>query len=359
MIRRYCSGFWFIFVSLFVGTTSFSSSSSNALQQQPVALLTGATGRTGQLVTNMLLKEGFHVCIFCRDESKAKTLFESNHSNIQYYEGDLSNRNDIKGAFSSRSTTTQPFTHVVFMAGGENADYRCVNYQGVAAICQEAVQYESIRQLVIISTAWTTRPYSIASLLFNSLYPDTVPMASHFLGEQSLRQAAMARKEELNYVILRAGGLNSDDRYSEKYPEAATMGLTYQQGDMFEFLGVAGRPGMSRSQLANAVVTATTTSPTGRYNVEVTGSGDTEWTDGTIYNTLKQDEQPSTYSEDELYTIHTQAVQQLKAAAAVCTIGGIGSIAVFGFLPGFLGLVVLDALVLLLWSRFFATKQVC
>jgi uncharacterized protein YbjT (DUF2867 family) len=349
------TAFPFFLVYLFVAASSIG----HALQQ-PVALLTGATGRTGQLVTNMLLDQGYHVRIFCRDESKAKKLFDeinpNPNPNIQYCQGDLGNPKDIESAFSSSS---QPLTHVVFMAGGEGADYRCVNYQGVAAVCQQAVQCETIRQLVVISAAWNTRPYSIASLLFNGLYPDTVPMASHFLGEQALRQAVASAGNKLNYVILRAGGLNSDDNYAEKYPEAAkNNGLTYQQGDTFKFLGIAGRPGMSRSQLANAVVTAATKAPNGRYTVEVTGSGSTAWTDGSTYNNLKQDDQSSTCKEDELYAIHTQAVQQLKTTAIAASVGGIGLIGIFGFFPGLMLLVVLDAMILLVWSLFFATRQV-
>jgi uncharacterized protein YbjT (DUF2867 family) len=352
MTPRCFTAFPFFLVYLFV----VASSIGNALQQ-PVALLTGATGRTGQLVTNMLLDQGYHVRIFCRDESKAKKLFdESNNPNIQYCQGDLGNPKDIEFAFSSSS---QPLTHVIFMAGGEGADYRCVNYQGLAAFCQQTVQCETIRQLVVISAAWTTRPYSIASLLFNGLYPDTVPMASHFLGEQALRQAVASAGNKLNYVILRAGGLNSDDRYAEKHPEAAKNGLTYQQGDTFEFLGIAGRPGMSRSQLANAVVTAATKAPNGRYTVEVTGSGSTTWTDGSTYNNLKQDDQSSTYKEDELYAIHTQAVQQLKTTAIAASVGGIGLIGIFGLFPGLMLLGVLDALILLVWTKFFAARQVC
>eukprot|EP00957_Ditylum_brightwellii_P038044 2877272-Ditylum_brightwellii.AAC.1 len=96
-------------------------------------------------------------------------------------------------------------------------------------------------------------------------------MASYYLGEQALRKAAAGvtdKNSSLNYVILRAGGLNSDERYAEKYPDAATMGLTYQQGDTFDFFGIAGRPGMSRSQLANAVLSAVDVE--GQYTVEVT-----------------------------------------------------------------------------------------
>lgn len=101
-------------------------------------------------------------------------------------------------------------------------------------------------------------------------------------------------------------------------------GLTYQQGDSFDFFGIAGRPGMARSQLAQAVITALNVE--GKYTVEVTGSGTANLNDATVYENLYQDEnytskQISTAGnggkkdkEDEESTImimHTQASEEL------------------------------------------------
>ena len=357
-----------------------------ALQSpKPVALITGATGRTGQLVCDLLLEQGFHLRIYCRDEAKARKIFEPKNSKygatdgenqlIEYVPGDLKSKDDMKAAFLTTSSSP-PLTHLIFLAGGEDADYKVVSYYGVQSMAKLAVESPSIRQIVLVSTAWATRPYSIASLLFNTLYPDTIPMASHFLGEQALRRAVASSNasnpsSKINYVILRAGGLNSDDRWKEKYPEAAKMGLTYAQGDKFTFTGIAGRPGMCRSQLANAVVAATVVEPKGGYTVEVTGSGPTEWSDASVYQTSLQadderkfmlrnslDELIPFSEESEVYAIHTEAVQQLKVTAIAATVTGIGLIAALGFVQGFVSLLLLDAIILLLWSKFFATKQV-
>lgn len=343
-----------IFIIIFLLYTT----SQSLMKSPPVALLTGATGRTGQIVTKKLIQEGFEICIFCRDAQTARDIFGNENKTIQFYEGDIGDTDDIEETFATiANQNKRQLTHVVFMAGGEGADYRLVNYQGVAAFATQAATYESISNFVVISSAWATRPYSIASLLFNSIYRDMVPMASHYLGEQALRKAAAGNK--LNYVILRAGGLNSDDRYRQKYPEAASMGLTYQQKDIFEFLGKAGRPGMCRSQLANAVVSAINIQ--GKYTVEVTGSGTIDPEDSTVYQTLVPDNMPvvSFDQEEVIMTIHTQAVDQVKNTAIAATLGGIGLMATFGLLQGILLVLLLDAAIVFLWSRLLAGRQAC
>mmetsp|Transcript_31459 Transcript_31459/g.45896 ORF Transcript_31459/g.45896 Transcript_31459/m.45896 type:complete len:384 (+) Transcript_31459:95-1246(+) len=376
--HHYIFSFTFLsFVLIPLTTSSFLATikTADALtlkQSPPVALLTGATGRTGQIVTNELLKKGFQVRIFCRDGQKAKEIFRNSDDNgidylknIEFCQGDLGNENDIQAAFSN---TSKKLTHVIFMAGGEDADYRVVSYQGLAKFAQKAtaVECNTIRHFVVISTAWCTKPYSIASLLFNTLYFDTLPMASYYLGEQALRKAAAGvtdKNSSLNYVILRAGGLNSDERYAEKYPDAATMGLTYQQGDTFDFFGIAGRPGMSRSQLANAVLSAVDVE--GQYTVEVTGSGNVDLNDSSFYQELRQDDNSKAViannrdddDDTAVFDTHTQAVKQLKNTAIAASLGGIAMIGIYGWFQGLVLLLSLDAIIILLWSRFFANKQ--
>mmetsp|Transcript_5410 Transcript_5410/g.9705 ORF Transcript_5410/g.9705 Transcript_5410/m.9705 type:complete len:341 (-) Transcript_5410:213-1235(-) len=323
---------------------------ANALQ--PVALLTGATGRTGQLVTNLMLDQGFRCNIFCRNEQRAREIFHGK-SNIEFFQGELINHDDIQAAFDNAKK--QHLSHVVYMAGGDNIDYKCVNYQAVAAFAEEAAKCETMRHFVVVSTAWATKPYSIASLLFNSMYIDTVPMASHYLGEQAVRKAA-SMNENLNYVVLRATGLNSDENYAKKYPDAVSMELTYQQGDNFDFFGIAGKPGMSRNQLANAIVSAVNVE--GRYTVEVTGSGTVERTDSSVYERLIQDEAEVTLNaEDEIYDAHVVAVKRLKNTATTASLTGIALVGLFGWSQGLFLFFSFDAAIIFVWSVFFAKKQ--
>lgn len=356
-----------ILILLIIITLSLQCSDSNAFnfpilqgKLQPkknnVCLLTGATGRTGKVVASKLLEQGWNLKIFCRDEQKARNLFQDNLPNIEFCQGDLENPDDIEKAFSS----SNELTHVIFMAGGEDADYKLVNNKGVSMFAEYAAKCKNIQKFVLISAAWTSRPFSIAALLFNSLYTETVPMASHFSGELALRQ--QASKGNFNYIILRAGGLNSDERFAKKYPEASKSGLTYEQGDKFEFLGIAGRPGMSRNQLANAVVSAANAkNDDSSYTVEVTASGSVGLTDSSIYADLEADvplsETSIVTTEEDVLKVHTEAVSTLRNAVIAATIMSTLVIIFDGFLHGFAFILFLDALILFFWSRFFANLQ--
>ena len=219
-----------------------------------LALVTGATGRVGTMVTKSLHEQGFCLRILSRNATKAKTKFGTvlDDGKMELQVGDLGNEASVAAAFAPRATSGHAaVSHVVFCAGGEEADFDAVNNRGVQYVAQQAVK-AGTTSVVVISAAWVSKPYSLASLLFNSLYPSW-PMARHMQGEEVLRQVA-ALSSNMNYVILRAGRLVPDEEYPSH--TAAPMGLQYQQGDNFYFWGPAGQPGMCNTQLANAVLTA-------------------------------------------------------------------------------------------------------
>lgn len=166
----------------------------------------------------------------------------------------------------------------------------------------------------------------------------------------------------MNYVILRPGGLNTDENYIKKFGmEKYNMGLTYQQGDDFTFLGDAGRPGMYRTQLANAVVTAATANA-GKYTVEITGSGTTGLQDSSIYETLIQDgDEPSALtvaSNDEIMNVHAQAISEMKNTAIGATVSSLVLLVTLGWIKGIISIIALDALIIFIWSKFYATRQI-
>ena len=350
-----------------------SSSSKNK-----VALVTGGTGRTGQICVKLLLEQGYTCRIFARDCVKAEKRISNSlkqegssdfsynprKTQLEFIQGDLGNATSIQAAFTT-SPHKKPITHVVYTAGGEDADYDAVSYRGVREFAKQAaaVPGQGLESFVVISTAWASKPYSIASLLFNTLYT-SIPMACYYMGEQELRRYAAGDEDGnggFHYVILRPGGLNTDENYVQKYPEASQdLRLTYQQGDKFEFLGPAGRPGMCRTQLANAVVTALDAQ--GQYTVEVTGSGTIDMKDSTIYETgIMMDDKlslPSPISNDDIMKIHSQAVVEMKTTALIASLSGILLIVAVGWLPGIFGLLTIDVLIVFIWSQLFANRQI-
>lgn len=370
-------------------------------QSHPCALVTGATGRTGQLVCQLLLEQGFSLRILARDVDKAQKQLlpllqqQQQHQQqqkksknkgeilMEFCQADLGQAATIQAAFEQASSSKNPITHVVYTAGGDDADYYAVSYQGVATCAQQAALSGTVQHFVFISTAWSTRPYSIASLLFNSLY-DSIPMACHYLGEQAIREQSTAngkKKKPFTYVIIRPGGLNADERYAEKYPEAYAQrqhSITYQQGDSFTFLGPAGRPGMCRSQLAHIVATAVIAGSGGGVKnnkddqtrksctVEVTGSGSVDWDDASIYSTeLVADNENEAAaaglvkisSEQDVFRVHKQAIDELKVTALTASLTGFVLIFLLGWIQGLLSLVAVNVLIVLLWRQFYADRQ--
>lgn len=284
--------------------------------QERFALVLGATGRVGRLVTNQLLSEGFCVRVLTRNATKAQIAFGNDITAtdrvVDVVVGELGDGGaSVSRAFQPKkalpSTSAAPrISHVVFCAGGEEADFDAVNHRGVKECATEAVRAGSVQSMVVISAAWVSKPYSLASLLFNSLYPQ-LPMGRHLQGEDGLRK--LAADSSMDYVILRAGRLVTD----EEYPQDGPKGLLYEQGDGFFFWGPAGLPGMCSTQLAQAVRTAMQVK--GKYTVEIT-SGSVDAHDATVYESFRTDD-PVMATDEEVEACHSKALRHLVYSVAV------------------------------------------
>ena len=292
--------------------------------QGRLALVTGGTGQTGRLVTTELLRAGFCVRILTRSVSKGENIFfqmldiddDNRRQQLEFVEGTLGDGISVPKAFESsqRFGVDTAVSHVVFIAGGEDADFDAVNHRGVAECAKQAAKAES-ESMVVVSAAWVSKPYSLASLLFNSLYDD-LPMSKHLQGENVLREIGRKQHPSLNYVVLRAGRLVPDD----EYPQDAADGLWIAQDDNFAFFGPAGNPGMSQTLLAKSVVTAMKVK--GKYTVQITSGSSTLPDDVTIYSTLLQDSASSTLeTPEEIDRWHQQAVTDFKVMFASICVG--------------------------------------
>jgi nucleoside-diphosphate-sugar epimerase len=322
-----------------------------------LVLVTGGSGHTGTLATQLLLKRGFCVRVFTRNEQKARKKldlilndYESQY-HIEFAEGELGDGVSVqKEAFRPRAESGKvSVSHVVFAAGGEQADFDAVNHRGVAECALEAVRVGAT-SMVVISAAWVTKPYSVASLLFNSVYP-SLPMALHLQGEDTLRQASSA-DPAFNYVIIRAGRLVGD----EEYPEDGPKGLTLAQGDSFSFFGPAGLPGMCHTQLAHAVVTALQVK--GKYTVEMT-SGEMDADDSnSAYQELVQDGSVRTTSDTDIARLHARAVSDLYNALLTLGVGGILLVIGIGWKRGIPMALTLYLVCLYLWSIWYSDRSV-
>ena len=275
-----------------------------------MAFVTGATGSLGGMATHRLLDENFCVRILTRNATKTQEKFGDTYRKIDVVVGQLGDGTSVEQAFARHGPA---ISHVVFTAGGEEADFDMVNNLGVAE-CAQALHSSSSatkKSMVVISAAWVSKPYSLASILFNSLY-DKLPMAVYLQGEDVLRKVA-ADYDSFSYVILRAGRLVPDN----DYPVDSSKGLLFAQGDTFFFWGPAGAPGMCHGQLTNAVITAMQVE--GKITVEVTG-GTTDPHDVAVYTGLRQDDPLEIVPYEDVTKCHLDALWMLKACLVLYVI---------------------------------------
>lgn len=262
--------------------------------------------------------------------------------NVELAVGTLGDGTSIAQAFQPRSSQKSTTSHIIFAAGGEDADYDAVNNRGVAECAKEGAKAGS-KTMVVISAAWVSKPYSLASVLFNSLYYPQSPMGKHLQGEDALRRVAAS--SGMHYVILRAGRLVPDD----EFPADKPTGLLYEQGDNFSFFGPAGMPGMSNTQLMHAVMTATTKAPNGKFTVEVTG-GTTDAQDSTIYHTFLEDDVSTSVSDEHAHACHAEPIDMLKRLAIMFPVLFLVNVRTRGLRGGLAPLLFTLVMIIVYWN---------
>ena len=261
---------------LFLLVVLAERSAAAACAPGKMVLVTGGTGRTGAIASRLLLKQGYCLRLFTRNASKARAMFEGvPRWQLSAFEGELGDSRSVRAAFDANdvvapsSPPSPPISHVLFAAGGEQADYDAVNNRGLSYCAAEAGKLRA--HVVVISAAWVTRPFSIAAVLFNSLYDD--PMALHLIGENTLRATP-----GLTYVVLRPGALVPDADFDAS--AGCGDGVRMAQGDNFGFLE-AGMPGLAFTPLAKLLVTSLLSPTQARVTVSglcaSNGGRDGEW----------------------------------------------------------------------------------
>ena len=228
-------------------------------QNDAIVLLTGGSGRTGRIIARRLASRGFRLRILTRNAERATAALDGAGVAPAAYEivvGDVTSRDDLRRALAPDAATGARVHHVVYAAGGENVDSALVNFQGVDNAARAARAAGLAGRFVLVSAAWTTRPYAIASVLFNTIIRN-YPMAQHLKGEDALRRSG------LDYAIVKAGAIADDAKGGAK---AVRIG----QGDTFGFYE-GGVPGVGPAALASVCVGALLDAPA-RATFEVIGA---------------------------------------------------------------------------------------
>jgi len=122
------------------------------MQNNPLLLVTGATGLVGWHVVDQALRLGYRTRILSRTPGGAGLW----HGPVEMVLGDLTVERSLEPAFKE-------VTHVVHCAAkvgdfGALADYRAVNVEGTRALIALAKRQSTLRRMVMISSLGVYRP---------------------------------------------------------------------------------------------------------------------------------------------------------------------------------------------------------
>jgi uncharacterized protein YbjT (DUF2867 family) len=173
-------------------TLLIDTGTSKAHAKKGLVLVAGATGGTGRLVVQTLVKNGFHVRAFVRDVERAKKLLGSK---IDYAKGDVREIESIKAALKG-------VTYIISAIGaGPGGDAKngpeFVDYRGVKNLC-DAVSAGNLDQFVLVSSMWGTHEDHYLNKAFDNV------LKWKLKGEEVLRTSGVP------YTIVRPGGLTDE-----------------------------------------------------------------------------------------------------------------------------------------------------
>lgn len=225
---------------------------------EPLVLVAGATGGTGQAVVEQALERGYRVRVLVRDADKARTLFGDR---VAYAVGDVREPRTLRAPMRS-------VRYVVCALGSSNArdpqnGPQRVDYEGVKALA-EAARAAGVQHFVLTSAMGVTNPDHQVNRIFDNL------LQWKLRGENALRETG------LNYTIVRPGRLTIE--------EGGRQGIKVMQGDPQD---VSGR--IPRDDVAAVLVNALGRPDAYGKTFEIVSEGDpaVDWT--TFFAKLKPD----------------------------------------------------------------------
>ncbi len=219
-------------------------------------LVAGATGRTGRIIVEKLIKRSHTPHVLVRDMDAAQLLFSDP---VIYHQGDVREAKSIMPCLSG--------INIVISAIGSNIPVgpncpKRVDYEGVTNLVH-ATQIQNVERFILISSIAVTRPDHPLNRFGRVL-------------EWKFRAESFLRGSGLRYTIIRPGGL-SDIR-------GGTRQLIFSQGD--QIMGM-----VSRSDLAEACLHALNYPESECKTFEIIEAGDQDGKPGwpTLFHSLAPD----------------------------------------------------------------------
>jgi uncharacterized protein YbjT (DUF2867 family) len=225
---------------------------------QPLVLVAGATGGTGQEIVEQALAKGYRVRALVRDDAKARTLFMDR---VQYAIGDVREPRTLRGAVKGVDYVISALGSNV-QRDPENSPER-VDYQGVKALA-EAASAAGVKHFVLVSSMGVTHPEHELNRTLDNI------LQWKLQGEQALRAT------RIQYTIVRPGYLSNDP--------GGVEGVKVMQGDPLD----EGR--ISRADVASVLVNALGRTEAYGKTFEIVGDGQSSRIDwAALYQGLKRD----------------------------------------------------------------------
>lgn len=202
--------------------------------------VTGGTGRTGVVLIEKLLKLGCTVRVLTRSKERGldKLGKLEGFERVELIQGEADGR-EAAQLMLAAGAGGRKVDRIYYCAGGEKADPHRVNNVGVG-LYAEVGKASGVKQIVVVSSAWSSKPYSILALIVNVAMAG-LPSGQHQVGEE------LVRKSGIDYAIVRAARI-FDDEVSQQ------VGVKLDQGDRLGFF--EGGKGMTVPQLAEVCLQA-------------------------------------------------------------------------------------------------------
>ena len=209
-----------VFTIAFIGMLNPAPARSEGTDD--LVLVAGATGRTGRVVVEELLAQGFKVRAFVRDIERARTVLPKN---IEYSQGDVRQRATIDPALNG---VTAIICTIGASLGDPDNTPELVDYGGVRALADAAAD-AGLEHFVLVSSGGATQRDHVLNQRFNNV------LIWKFKGEEVVRNSGVP------YTIVRPGGLTDEP--------GGGKSLVLLQGD--KRLGTISRKDVARVLVAS------------------------------------------------------------------------------------------------------------
>lgn len=173
------------------------------LKPDPI-LVAGATGRTGQWIALGLMNQGFNVRSFSRSFDKAEKLFGPSGSNLDVFQGNLTNFDEVYDAVDGSVGVVCAAGSPWWIPWGLGA----VDVRGVENLVTASLKAGNVSRFVLISTANPSSPRGKAKrraeeLLIQSGLPYVIFRATNLSnGQGGMKTISMAVSDEVSFGKL-------------------------------------------------------------------------------------------------------------------------------------------------------------